>query len=339
MPTSARRSATYEAAPNIALVKYWGVRDEARALPFNTSLSMTLDRLRTRTRVTFDPALTEDRFWLNGTRTFGGPLEGVTAMLDRVRAEAGATAKAEVRSTNNFQTASGLASSASGFAALAGAAAGAAGLDLTPHRLSQVARFGSGSACRSVFGGFVEWRRGERDDGRDCYARALFPEDHWPELVDLVAFIRDAPTKAVRSARAMQLTVATSPEFARRQREIPSRLTRIRAAIRDRDADALFPLVIEECDSFRRVCETTTPSLDYLTAASRRVLAMVASLNREMGRPLVAYTHDAGAHVHLFTLERDLARVRRALRAVPGLSGTRLLHAGPGGRRIAGRRR
>ncbi len=329
-----KRSASYETSPNIALVKYWGVRDPARALPYNSSLSVTLDRLRTRTRVEFSAELDRDTLTLNGRPAAPAATAAVSALLDRVRNSARTTDRARVVSRNNFPTASGLASSASGFAALAGAATAAAGLRFSPQRLSQLARFGSGSACRSIFGGFVEWRAGRRPDGRDCYARPLYPARHWPQLVDVVALVAGAPEKSVRSAVAMQATITTSPEYARRLRELPRRLAGIRRAIGRRDAEALFPLVMEECDSFRLVCETTRPSLDYLTAASREVLAAVRALNAEAGRPVAAYTHDAGAHVHVFTLEREARRVRERLRAIAGVERTLLLHAGAGGRRV-----
>jgi diphosphomevalonate decarboxylase len=328
------RSATVEASPNIALVKYWGVRDRARALPYNSSLSVTLDRLRTRTSVRFDPALRADRVTINGTEAVGGPREGVVRFLDRVRETADRSDSAEVVSDNNFPTASGMASSASGFAALAGAASRAAGLRLSPRALSQLARFGSGSASRSIFGGFVEWRAGERADGADCYARPLFGPDHWPELVDVVVLVRDAPAKEVRSQDAMQWSVATSPEYARRQAELPRRLAGIRLAIARRDADRLFPLVMEECDSFRAVCETTRPSLDYLTSASRRVLAEVRAFNHDGGHPRAAYTHDAGAHVHVFTLRRHAAPLRARLARIAGVERTTTLRPGPGARSI-----
>ncbi len=323
------RSASFEARPNIALVKYWGVRDRARALPNNSSLSVTLDRLRTRTTVRFDASLRTDRLVLNGQEASGGPREGVVRFLDRVREMAGESAAAEVVSDNNFPTASGMASSASGFAALAGAASRAAGLRLSPRALSQLARFGSGSASRSIFGGFVEWRAGTRTDGRDCYARPLFGPDHWPELVDLVVLVRDAPVKEVRSQDAMQWTVATSPEYSRRLSELPRRLAGIRTAIARRDPDRLFPLVMEECDSFRSVCETTRPSLDYLTVTSRAVLTEVRAFNRERGRPRAAYTHDAGAHVHVFTLRREAGPLRARFGRIPGVESTTLLHPGP----------
>ncbi|HYB78088.1 MAG TPA: diphosphomevalonate decarboxylase, partial [Thermoplasmata archaeon] len=292
------------------------------------------DRLRSRTTVRFDPGLSTDRVELNGVPATGGPRESVVRFLDRVRDLAQVSHGAEVTSENNFPTASGLASSASGFAALAGAATSALGLRLSGRELSRLARFGSGSAARSVFGGFVEWRAGVLLDGTDCYARPLYGPDHWPALVDLVLIVKEAPVKAVRSEEAMQATVATSPTYARRLAELPGRIRKIRRAIGTRDARRLFPLIMEECDSFREVCETTRPSLDYLTTTSRALLAEVRSINREAGHPIAGYTHDAGAHLHVFTLARDATKVRRRLARLPGVERTQLLHPGPGGRRV-----
>ncbi|MCI4368491.1 MAG: diphosphomevalonate decarboxylase [Thermoplasmata archaeon] len=330
------RRASYEASPNIALVKYWGVRDTALGLPYNSSFSVTLDRLKTRTTVTFEPDRTEDELLLNGEVGAPAATAAVGRFLDRVRAMASLPWRATVRSTNNFQTASGLASSASGFAALAGAAAAASGLDLPPSEISRLARFGSGSACRSTYGGFVRWHAGSLPDGSDCRAEPVLPAEHWPELVDLVALVANAPTKGVRSALAMQTTVETSPQYTRRLEEVPARLEAIEAAIRRRSAEELFPLVIEECDSFRNVCESTEPSLDYLTATSRRILGAVRELNRTSGRPMAGYTHDAGAHVHVFTLEEDLPKLRASLRKVEGISRFLALKPGPGGRLVSG---
>lgn len=331
---STRRTASFQASPNIALVKYWGTRDPGLVLPNNSSLSMTVSRLWTRTRVRFDPDLSADRFWLNGRPAAAGPLQSAVAFLDLVRHEAGLSQFAEVRSRNNFPTASGLASSASGFAALAGAASKAAGLRLTPRKLSRLARQGSGSACRSIFGGFVEWHKGNRADGSDCFARPVFPPDHWPALRDVVAIIADAPEKSVRSARAMQETVRTSPAYADRLRTVPHRLAALREALRSRSSDRFLELIMEECDDFRRVCETTVPSLDYLTSASRAVLTAVRELNRVAHHPIAAYTHDAGAHVHVFTFRPHLDAVRRRLHRIRGVAETRVLSAGPAAREI-----
>jgi diphosphomevalonate decarboxylase len=288
--------ATYDAAPNIALVKYWGMRDPELGLPYNSSLSVTLDRFRTRTSVRFDSQLPSDRFVLNGIDTGGRPLEAVTRFLDRVRAMAGTRTAAEVESTNNFPTASGLASSASGFAALAGASTAAAGLRLSPRAISRLARLGSGSASRSVFGGFVEWRAGTAGDGHDCYAQPLHGPEYWPELVDIVAIVGGAPEKPIRSAEAMQSTVATSPDYRSRLASVPRRLVAIRRAI----------------------------------------LATIRDLNSESGEPVAAYTHDAGAHVHVFTLTHEASRIRRRLEDVAGIARLLTLHPGPEGRLVRG---
>jgi len=319
-------------------VKFWGVRDPELVLPYNSSVSVTLGELRSRTRVRFDPALDRDRVVLNHAEASGEPRSAVIRMLDRVRERARLDARAEVVSDNNFPTATGLASSASGFAALAGAASAAAGLELSRRELSRLARLGSGSASRSVFGGFVLWRAGTRSDGRDSYARTIYDEHHWPELADLVVLVDDAPVKEIRSAEAMQATVRTSPDYPGRLESLPGRIVRIVRAIGQRDAGKLFPLIMEECDNFRNVCETTQPPLDYLTATSRAVLSEVRALNRVAGRPVAGYTHDAGAHVHVFTLARHLATVRRALAKVPGVRETKVVRPGPGVRRVgAGR--
>ena len=132
----------------------------------------------------------------------------------------------------------------------------------------------------------------------------------------------------------MQWTVATSPEYSRRRGEVPRRLAGIRSAIARRDPDRLFPLVMEECDSFRAVCETTRPSLDYLTVTSRAILTEVRSFNRDRGRTRAGYTHDVGAHLHVFTLRREVGRLRARLSGVPGVESTTLLRPGPAARAL-----
>jgi diphosphomevalonate decarboxylase len=307
-------------------------------LPFNSSVSVTLGRLRTRTSVEFDPTLLADELRLNGRPASGGPLVAASRFLERVRQRAHIEGYARIVSRNNFPTASGMASSASGFAALAGAASRAAGLPESPAALSELARFGSGSACRSIYGGYVEWQAGRRPDGGDCYAKPLFGKEHWPELVDAVVVVKDAPEKVVRSQDSMQLSVETAPEYRARQRGLPRRVALLRRALRLKDARALFPLIMEECDEFRHVCESTDPPLDYLTGTSREVLAAVQELNRNAGRPVAAYTHDAGAHVHVFTLRKELPLLRVALLPISGIAKPQVLSPGPGGRYL-GRRR
>src|SRR3989338_3259985 len=194
------------ATPNIAVIKYWGKRDNALNLPMNGSFSVTMDEsLRTVTTVAFDASLAKDMLTLNGKMAMEGEVARASKVLDAIRKEAGMKAKARVSSTNNFPTAAGIASSASGFAALACAGADAAGLDATSRELSIFARLGSGSACRSVLGGFVEWKMGGKKDGSDSYAVQVAPAPHWPELRNVIAIV-DAGRKKVGSAHGMEIT-------------------------------------------------------------------------------------------------------------------------------------
>ncbi len=179
------RTATAISCPNIALIKYWGNLDHQLRLPANGSISMILGGLTTRTQVTFDPQFDADTLSLNGRRAGSQALQRVSEFLGHVRRMAGLSTYAAVVSENNFPTGAGIASSASAFAALSLAASTAAGLTLDESQLSRLARTGSGSACRSVPGGFVEWQMG---DDETSYAYSIAPADYW-ELVDCIAVI------------------------------------------------------------------------------------------------------------------------------------------------------
>jgi len=157
------QSATAVAHPNIAFIKYWGDIDPELRIPANGSISMNLDGLYTRTTVSFDPEFQKDEFRLGGELITGFRHERVTKFLEHVRQISGMQAYARVESENNFPSGTGIASSASAFAALSLAASSAAGLQLDERDLSRLARRGSGSACRSVPGGFVEWQPGNED--------------------------------------------------------------------------------------------------------------------------------------------------------------------------------
>ena len=185
MPAS---NATAIAHPNIAFIKYWGNRDEALRLPANSSLSMNLDGLHTQTKVEFDASLQNDDLRLNGKEASAEQLTRVTLFLNIVREMAAITTFARIESENNFPSGAGIASSSSAFAALALAASQAAGLALDEPALSRLARRGSGSASRSVPGGFVEWRAADSDE--ESYAFSFAPTDHW-NLVDCIAVVSE----------------------------------------------------------------------------------------------------------------------------------------------------
>lgn len=315
-------SAAALAHPNIAFIKYWGNRDDALRLPASGSISMNLDGLQTRTSVTFDPALKADTLTLDGLPAAGPALERVSAFLDLVRQMAGIGLRAAVVSENNFPMGTGIASSASAFAALALAATRAAGLDLSETDLSRLARRGSGSACRSIPGGFAEWLPGTGD--ADSYAISLAPAGHW-NLADCIAVI-SSEHKATGSARGNVLA-ATSPLQAARLADAPRRLDLCRAAILGRDFAALAAVAELDSDMMHAVMMTSSPALFYWQPATLAVMQAVRE-TRASGLP-VCYTVDAGPNVHVIC-EADAAGQTAALLAsVPGVR--QVLQAGVGG--------
>lgn len=196
-------TAQAQAQPNIALVKYWGKRDVPLNLPERGSLSVTLDALWTRTRVTFDREFVADRILLDGHDYPQGQVRA-SACLDTLRELAGSTLRGRVDTRNNFPTAAGLASSASGFAALVLAGSAALGLSLNERELSILARRASGSAARSIFGGFVEMSAGAQTDGADAYASPLLDALQWRLCV--VVAVTSNRAKAVNSSRGMDIS-------------------------------------------------------------------------------------------------------------------------------------
>jgi diphosphomevalonate decarboxylase len=315
------RCATAVACANIAFVKYWGNRDDGLRLPANGSIAMNLAGLETRTTVEFDPRLAEDEFTLQGIRQEDIPLMRVTGQLNLLRSRAGKSCRARVESGNNFPAGAGIASSASGFAALTLAAAGALGLTLSKRELSVLARRGSGSASRSIPDGFTEWYAADADE--QSYAESIAAPDHWA-LVDWIAIV-DAGPKKVGSAEGNRLA-RTSPLQAARVADAPRRLDICRRAIRERDFPSLAEILEEDTLLMHEVMETSTPPLRYILPATRELMRSIPEW-RAGGLP-VAYTIDAGPNVHCLCPEDSSAEVERRLRANPAV--LRILRARPG---------
>jgi diphosphomevalonate decarboxylase len=320
-------SATAVAGTNIALVKYWGKRDPALNLPAAGSLSLTLDGLGTRTTVRFDGALAADRVVLDGALATGRPATRVTAFLDLVRARAGTQSRAEVESVNTVPTASGLASSASGFAALALAATHAAGLTSTPAELSELARRGSGSAARSIFGGFVEMARGERADGSDAVARPL-DAGAWDLDVRLVVAMTSAGAKAIGSTEAMERTARTSPYYAAWIASVADDLTEARAAIAARDLVRLGAVAERSALRMHASALAADPGVLYWNPATVAAMVAVRAV-RASGVPAY-FTIDAGPHVKVLCAAADAPVVVDALSTTPGVLRTVVASAGRG---------
>ncbi|NXN68145.1 MVD1 decarboxylase, partial [Himantopus himantopus] len=281
---------TCTAPVNIAVIKYWGKRDNDLILPINSSLSVTLhqDQVGTpRGRV--------------GCPLYRPPLPGSCPLAVRrlARKRRGGSAedtaplslsyKIHIATENNFPTAAGLASSAAGYACL-------------------------GGACRSMLGGFVQWQRGERPDGRDSLAHQVAPETHWPELRVLVLVV-SGEKKQVGSTAGMQTSVDTSPLLKHRAEVVvPERLALMMRHIRERDFEGFGQLTMQDSNQFHATCLDTFPPIFYLNDLSRQIIALAHRFNAHHGRTKVAYTFDAGPNAVIFTLADTVAEFVEVVR-------------------------
>jgi diphosphomevalonate decarboxylase len=311
------------AHPNIAFIKYWGNRDDTLRLPANGSISMNLAGLETRTTVEFDRQRREDEFSLQGVVQTGPAARRVSDHLNLLRNRAGVAWKARIASENNFPPGAGIASSASAFAALTTAAAAALGLTLTERELSILARRGSGSACRSVPDGFVEWFAAGRDE--ESFAASIAAPDHWA-IRDLVAIVNAGP-KTVGSAEGNVLA-RTSPLQAARVADTPRRLDLCRRAILQKDFSALAEIIEEDTRLMHAVMMTSRPALMYWEAATLELMRIIPRW-RAGGLP-VAYTIDAGPNVHCLCPEGAAVEVERKLREIPAVREILIARPGPG---------
>jgi len=309
------------AHPNLAFIKYWGNRDAALRIPANGSISMNLGGLFTRTTVSFQPSLPFDELIVNGQEVTGGGLQRVSAVLDVVRGLAGLDDRAEVISENNFPSSAGIASSASAFAALALAASRAAGLELSEADLSRLARRGSGSACRSVPGGFVEWQAGTGDE--DSFAQAIAAPEHW-DLADCIAIV-STERKKTASTEGHALA-ATSPLQSARVADAARRLDICRRAILERDFEALAAIVELDSDMMHAVMMTSTPPLHYWQPASMAVMLAVRRWRAE-GLP-ACYSVDAGPNVHVICSAQAIDEIESRLRGLEGVKDVRRARVG-----------
>jgi diphosphomevalonate decarboxylase len=313
-------TSTVLAHPNIAFIKYWGNRDNHLRLPANGSISMNLDGLFTRTTVSFHSS-TQDTLTINEHIVPGKGLERVSSILDLVREMANINERADVVSTNNFPAGAGIASSAAAFAALALASSRAAGLTLSEAQLSRLARRGSGSASRSIPGGFVEWKLGTGDD--DCVAVSIAPPEHWA-LADCIAIV-NASHKKTGSTEGHAIA-GTSPLQNARVADTPRKLDICRNAILNKDFEAFANIIEHDSDIMHSVMMTSNPPLMYWQAATVSIFHAVREW-RASGLP-VAYTVDAGANVHVLCLSEQAEAVRKRLSEIPGVSEVLVAHVG-----------
>jgi diphosphomevalonate decarboxylase len=273
---------------------------------------MNLDCLYSQTTVEFDPDLDSDELTINEQVPSESAVQRVEQFLEHVRYLAGFSIFARVTSENNFPTGSGIASSASGFAALSLAATAAAGLELGQPALSRLARRGSGSACRSVPGGFVEWLPGEDDES--SYAISIAAYDHW-DIRDCIAIV-SKEHKETGSAAGHSLAGSSLLQTARVE-DAQRRLDICRSAIINRDFQAFADIVELDSNLMHAVMMTSHPRLYYWQPATLHVMQSVIEW-RAGGVP-VCFTIDAGPNVHVITTSEYSPFVMEQLNQIPGV--------------------
>jgi len=317
--------ATAIAPANIAFIKYWGKKDEVLRLPENGSVSMCLSNLLTTTTVEFSLEYKENSVDIGGDKgnerpayvpiTSGlrrGKKEGTTriiAHIDRIRKIAGISLKAKVVTKNNFPTGTGLSSSASGFAALTLAGAKAAGLNLTEKNLSILARQGSGSACRSIPDGFVEWLDGNTSE--TSYGISLFPPEHW-EICDVVAVVsrekKETPTTEGMKGARSSLFLPT------RLRNIKDKINRIKDLIKDKRFKDFGEMVEAEALELHAIMLTSQPSLIYLMPNSILLMKLVKKWRSE---GLECYfTVNTGQDIHIIVEKKNVSELLERLKTI-----------------------
>ncbi|MFA5862561.1 MAG: diphosphomevalonate decarboxylase [Candidatus Thermoplasmatota archaeon] len=298
---------TAEARANIALVKYWGRTDHELNLPVTSSISMTVDKLVTRTTVEVDASLKRDELTINGKTQTGAPLERVQKHLDRLRERADSTVRCRVVSENSFAASAGMASSASAFAALTVAGFEALGVHPSSRELSTFARLGSGSASRSIFGGFVEWRAGK--DHESSYAEEIAPPSHM-DLHDVVLVLSEGEKK-VGSTEGHGVA-DSSPLQAGRIARVPALLDEVRFGVLERDFHRLGRAAEEDAFLMHAVMMTSRPSLLYW---SQETIVGLHAVRRWREGGLGVYaTIDAGPNLHLLCMGSDAREVARRAR-------------------------
>ncbi len=300
--------ATAIARPNIALIKYWGKRDVARNLPAVGSISITLSELYTEISVALSPDLGSDELFVNGEES-QPLLPRISRCLDNV---IGAQrSRARITSQCNFPIAAGLASSASAFAATTVAAASAADLSYTTEELARLAGRASGSAARSLYGGFVELA----NSGDSINLAALREVDSWP--LQVVVAITETGPKPTGSTEAMEISRETSPFYASWVEQQDQDLEIARTAILQRDFAQLATVAEHNCLKMHSVMWASRPPMVYWNSATMRCMQTVRQLQAE-GRD-VFFTIDAGPQVKAVCLPEDAELVSKALAETPGV--------------------
>lgn len=312
------KNTTAIAHSNIALIKYWGKSNQKLNIPAVDSISITLKELSTKTTVRISENLEKDTLILNNRPAVEKQRLRISRFLDLIRHEKKFDFPLEIKSENNFPTAAGLASSASGFAALALAASKAAGLNLSSFELSELARKGSGSAARSIYGGFVHMHRGDEKSGMDAVADQLYDENYWDlRLLILVTSIKE---KEIGSTEGMNLSAKTSPYYKNWIQSSIGDISEMKNAIVKKDFEKLGELSEFSCLKMHALAMSSNPGIIYWNENTIKIINKVRALRKSgLG---VFFTIDAGPQVKVLCLPQDISKVKDEFKNIKGIKQT-----------------
>ncbi len=318
---------TVEAKPNIAFVKYWGKRDLKLNLPKNSSISMTLSNatldgepFKTVTSLVFSDKLNEDEFYLNGKKIDTSNKDEAKGfwIIDYIRNIAEDKRHVMLVSNNSFPTSNGLASSASGLAAMAYATVKALDLDISDKELSTIARMGSGSASRSIYGGIVLWHKGEKEDGSDSYSEPIKISPYWNDLVDLIC-ITNSTKKKVSSTAGMQTTVQTSEFYRMRPDYAEKNIKEIMKALEENNFNSFANIIMKDSNNMHATMMDSKPPIIYINDISKDIINSIEELNKREGENIAAYTLDAGPNPHIIVKKENIKKVEDAIKDIEGI--------------------
>lgn len=306
---------------NISLNKYWGKRDEKLFLPTKSSLTISLSELKTTTLIQelgckYSGQKNQDSIFINGIAAADLHKQKIVDFLNFFRQKYDIKKYFNISTINNFPTAAGLASSSSGFAALALGVDKVCNLKLNKKELSILARHGSGSACRSIEGGFMLWHKGSELDGSDSYAEQIFDNSHWPDLCILVVIVKNQ-TKFIGSREGMRITVATSPSYNSWLEKSAQRLPNLINAIAKKDFTSVGQLAQDDWHDMQKTMLDTKPQLNYWTTESYKVMDTIRTL---FNQGIECYfTTEAGPNLKVLCLKNDQNKIKNELEKISGI--------------------
>ncbi len=312
-----------QASSNIAFTKYWGRRNSQLNLPNNSSISMTLDEnVSTKTGILFSKDLDTDYLYINNElqniydSVIPEKLKFIRKILDEMKQKANLDKDVNclIYSENSFPTSAGIASSASGAIALSYVLASALNLHLKEDEISIMSRKISGSGCRSIYGGIVEWKKGLKEDGSDSYSVQLQKESFWPELRDIIVVV-NAEEKKVSSSIGHIATVKTSALYKERLNFVENQQNpQLRKAIQNKNFEAMAQIIMQDSDSLHAVMLDTWPPIIYLNDNSKEIIYNILDLNKQNNKTIAAYTFDAGPNAHIITTNTHVDEIIEILK-------------------------